>query len=165
MICIVTNEKKTPRGPWATSLGWETVPLDKHIRVKRRMLCAKFGWNWPTKKRFWRRRFLNSVNMYFRYFVIISLWTRAWSFIWKKNPKQYFRSMIAIGLWDLNKLKSPSSKDALKINCAKYSRNWPSDFANVFLQFRYYLPLEKAWHFIWIHLNPLNPRIICAKIG
>ena len=31
-----------------------------------RMLCAKFGWNWPTGE----KDFL--ISMYFRYFIIIS---------------------------------------------------------------------------------------------
>ena len=36
-------------------------------------------------------------------------------------------------------------------------------FVYVFLQFRNYLSLEKNWPFIWINLNPLHPKILCAK--
>ena len=31
--------------------------------------------------------------------------------------------------------------------------------------FRNYLPLEKAGPFIWINLNSLHPRMLCAKFG
>ena len=49
-----------------------------------RMLCAKFGWNWPSG--FGEGDFLIS-SMHFRYFVIISPWKRAGPFIWTNlNP-------------------------------------------------------------------------------
>ena len=55
------------------------------------MLCFKFGWNWPMVLE--KKIFLIS-SMYFPYFVIISPWKRAWAL-------------------HLNKLESPSPKDAL----------------------------------------------------
>ena len=66
--------------------------------------------------------------MYFRYFVIISPWKRAWPFFWK----------------NLNNLQK-------RMVCAKFGWNWPSGsgeedfliFVNVFSLFRNYLPLEK----------------------
>ena len=49
-----------------------------------RMLCAKFGWNWLSGSG--EEDFL-ILSMYFRYFIIISPWKRAGSFIWTNlNP-------------------------------------------------------------------------------
>ena len=98
-----------------------------------RMLCAKFGWNW-------RRRFLNFANV-FRYFVIISPW---------KNGKG--RTL------NLNKLKSPSPKDALcqvwlKLTQWFLRKRFFLNFVNVFSLFRNDLFLEKGGA---LHLNKLE---------
>ena len=58
-----------------------------------------------------------------------------------------------------------------RMHCAKFGWNWrggsgEGDFkisSNVFSLFGNYLPLEKDGSFIWINLNPLYPRILCAK--
>ena len=50
--------------------------------------------------------------------------------------------------------------------------NWPCGSGEEDLQissmyFGYFLiisPLKGAWHFIWINLNPLYPRLLCAKL-
>ena len=39
------------------------------------------------------------------------------------------------------------------------------NFVNIFLLFRNYLPLENGGPFIWINLNPLHLRMLCAKFG
>ena len=85
-----------------------------------RMLCAKFGWNWPSG--FGEEDFLIS-SMYFQYFVIISPWKREGPFI----------------LTNLNPLHQ-------RMLCAKFGWNWPSGsgeedffhFVNVFSLFRNY---------------------------
>ena len=38
------------------------------------------------------------------------------------------------------------------------------NFVNVFSLFRNYVPMGKAWHFIWTNLNSLHLRILCARI-
>ena len=38
------------------------------------------------------------------------------------------------------------------------------NFVNAFSLYRYYLPLETEWPFIWTNYNPLHPRMICAKL-
>ena len=43
------------------------------------MLCAKFGWNWPSGS---GGQDFKILSMYFRSFVIISPWKRARPFIW-----------------------------------------------------------------------------------
>ena len=55
-----------------------------------RMLWAKFGWNWPCDS--WKHNFF-SLSMYFRYFVIISPWKRAWPFI-RRNVSPHHPSML-----------------------------------------------------------------------
>ena len=47
---------------------------------------------------FWRRRFFKIKSLYYRHFVIISPWKRAWPFIWTNlNPRQvYVRSLMLI---------------------------------------------------------------------
>ena len=67
--------------------------------------------------------------MYFCNVVIISKCKKVWAF-------------------HLNKLESPSPKDAL---------------CHVWLKF--YLPLEKNGPSIWTNLNSLHPKMICVKFG
>ena len=102
------------KDPWDTLLTWETFPIKIHLaqsyeiiisfmRIKwffiwtnyyplhSRMLCAKFGWKWPSgtgEEAFW----ISSI--FFRYFLIISPW-------------KYGEAL------NLNKLESSSPKDAL----------------------------------------------------
>ena len=112
-----------------------------------RMLCDKFGWNWLSGS---GEEFFLISSMYFHYFVIISPWKRA-------------------GPFNLNKLESPSPKDALCqvwLKLAQWSwRRRFFNFVNVFSLFRNYLPLVKGGPFIWTNLNPLHPRMLCAKFG
>ena len=83
-----------------------------------RKLCAELGWNWPSGsgvEDFW------ISSMYFCYFVIISPW--------KKGGALY-----------LNKLESPSPKDAL----CKFVWNWLSgsgeeDYLISSMYFRYFV--------------------------
>ena len=109
--------------------------------------CAKIGWNWLSGS--WEEDFLIS-SMYFRYFVIVSPWKRLGPFIWTNfNP--------------LNP----------KMLCAKFCWNWPSVLEKkIFLissmYFRYFViisPWKRTGPFIWTNLNPLHPRMLCAKFG
>ena len=96
-----------------------------------RMLCAKFGWNWPIGSG--EEDFLNFVNLFSLFLNYLPL---------EKG-----------GALHLNKLKSPSPKDALCqvwLNLAYWFwRRRLFNFVNVFSLFRNYLPLEKgrALHF------------------
>ena len=50
-----------------------------------KMLCAKFGWSWPTVS---GEKFLKKFSMYFGYFIIVSSWKRVRPFIWTNmSPK------------------------------------------------------------------------------
>ena len=66
-----------------------------------KMICGKFGWTLTLW--FWRRRFLNLVNVFFCYFGNITPRKRAWPFIWI----------------NLNLLHT-------RMTCAKFGWNWSS---------------------------------------
>ena len=112
-----------------------------------RILCAKFGWNWPSGSL--RRRFLKVVNVFF-YVAII--------FPWKK--------CMAL---NLNKFEFPLPKNTLChvwLKIAQWFWRRFSKVVNIFFQFLLLSSLRKrARSFIWKKLNSLNPRMICAKFG
>ena len=99
------------------------------------MHCAKFGQKWLIGSG--GEDFLIS-SMYFRYFVIISPWKRAGTFIWT----------------NLNPLHP-------RIPSAQFGRKWLSgsggedflSFVNVFSPFHNYLPFEKG---VALYLNKLE---------
>ena len=112
------------------------------------MLCAKFGWKCPNGSG--EEDFKKFSIMYFNYFAIISTFRRAWPFIWKK-------------------LESSSPKNAL---CQVWLK-----MAQWFWRWRFFKssqcifaisklsPLEKGVAFHLNNLNPLHPRMLCAKFG
>ena len=72
--------------------------------------------------------------------------------------------------WFFKKLESLSSKDACaKIDWLKLAQwFWRRRFLNfvyVFSLLRIISPWKKAGPFIWTNLNPLHPRMLCAKFG
>ena len=88
--------------------------------------------------------------MYFHYFVIISPWKRAGSFIWTNSNPLHLRML-----------------------CAKFGWNWLSgsgeeDFWMSSMYFHYFIiisPWRRVGPFIWTNFNPLHPGILCAKFG
>ena len=97
---------------------------------------------------FWRRRFLNFVNVFSLFHNYLPL---------EKAGALY-----------LNKLESPSPKDALCQVWLKLAqwfwRRRFFNFVNVFLLFRNYLPLEKG---VALHLNKLeslSPKDALCKV-
>ena len=98
---------------------------------------------------FWRKRFLNFVYV-FSLLRIISPWKKAGPFIWI----------------NLNPLHP-------RMLCAKFGWNWLSgsgeeDFLISSMYFRYFIiisPWKRVGPFIWTNLNPLHPRMLCAKFG
>ena len=80
--------------------------------------------------------------MYFRYFIII--------FPWKRTESQ-------------------SLKDALCQVWFKLAHwFWRSRSKISSMYFCYFVinsPWKRAWPLIWKNLNPLNPRMLCAKYG
>ena len=112
-----------------------------------RMLCAKFGWNWPSGS---GAEDFYKLWIYFYYFPIIPPLGRAWPFIWT----------------NLNQLH-------LRMLCAKVGWNWLSgsgeeDFLISSMYFRYFViisPWKRAGPFIWTNLNALHTRMLCATFG
>ena len=113
----------------------------------RRILFAKYGWNWPSGSG--EEDFYN-LSTYFRNFAIISPWKKEGAFIW-------------INLNPLNP----------RILYAKFGWNWSSgsgeeDFFNLSTYFRNFAiisSLKKEGPFIWMNLNSLHPKMICARFG
>ena len=112
-----------------------------------RMLYAEIDWNWLRGSG--EEDFLIS-SMYFRYFVIISAWKRVGSFIWTNLHPLHPRML-----------------------CAKFGWNWTSvsreeDFKISSMCFHYFEIIsfwKRAVFFIWTNLNPLHPRMHCARFG
>ena len=96
---------------------------------------------------FWRRGIFNFVN-------VLSLFSN-------------YLPLEKGGTLGMNKLESPSPKDALCQVWLKLAqwfwRRRFLNFVNVFSLFRYYLPLEKDGPFMWTNLNFLNQRMFYAK--
>ena len=97
------------------------------------------------------------LSIYFCYFIIISPWKRARSFIWTKFNPIYPR-----------------------MHCANFGWNWPSgsweDFKILSMYYSYFVIIspwkragpfiwKRAGPFIWTNLNPIYPRKLCAKFG
>ena len=97
------------------------------------MLCAKFGWHWPSGSG--EGDFL-IISMYFCYFVIISPWKGLEPFIWT-NPLHWRL------LWTNFKLKLAQW----------FGEEDFFNFVNEFLLFHNYLPLEK---YRTLHFNKLE---------
>ena len=103
--------------------------------------------NWPSVSR--NDDFSNSP-MYFNYFIIISPWKRVEPFRTNLNPLHPKDALCQV-------IK-------LKLVQWFWSR-WFLKFVHVFSQFRNYLPLKRADHFIWTILNSFHPRMLCANFG
>ena len=111
--------------------------------IEQRMICAKFGWNWPSGS---GEEDILILSMYFRFFVITSPWKMVGPFIWRKLNLLHPR-MVEIGsvlIW----------------------RRF-LNFVNVFSLFRNYIPLEKGGGVASFekNLNPLHPKMHCANFG
>ena len=121
IITVIKRRKKKPLSLWEFYCFFIWTNINP---FHPSMLCAKFGWNWPSGSG--EEDFLIS-SMYFHYFVIIPPWKRGPSF------KQ---------TW------IPSAKDVLCQVWLKLAqwfwRRRFLNFVNVFSLFRNYLPLEKG---------------------
>ena len=106
------------------------------------MHWAKFGEIFEIGQWYWRRRFINFVNVFslFRYYFPL------------ENDEALH----------LNKIESPSPR----MHCAKYGWNrpsgsWEEAFYISSMYFCYLIiisPWEKVWPFIGRNLNPLYPK-------
>ena len=105
-----------------------------------RMLCTKFGWNWPSS-------FKERILKYFQYNFTISLLSPLWEGFYPSFEQTWISStqrsfvpcLVEIGPVVLeNKIFSPTSPIIS--------------------------PRKRAEPFIWTNLNPLHPRMILCHI-
>ena len=103
------------------------------------------------------RKQLKSINTYD---YIITLFKR------RKKP--------LLSLWELNGSSFeqnwvPFTQGCFVPSLFKIGPVGLDDFLNsiinVFSLFRIYLPLEKGGALLWTNLNPLHPRMLCARFG
>ena len=84
----------------------------------------------------------------------------------QRIKKKLYENLLVL---HLNKLESPSPKDALCQVWLKLAqwfwRRRFFNFVNVFKLFYNCLHLEKEGPYIWTKLNPVYPRMHCAKFG
>ena len=82
---------------------------------------------------------------------------------------RYYLPLEKGGTHHLNKLESPSPKDALCQVWLKLAqwfwRRRFLNFNNVFSPFWIISPWKRAGSFIWTNLKPVHPRMLCAKFG
>ena len=114
-----------------------------------RMLFVKFGWNWLS----------GSIEKdLFKFVNVFSL----------------FRNYLSLKKGDpsFQKFEIPSFRND-KYICANFGWYCPrgsreEDFLNLLMYFRNFViisPWKRAGPFIWTNLNPLHPRMLCAKFG
>ena len=89
--------------PWGRAGPFIWTNLNFH---HPRMLCTKFGGNWPSGSG--EEDFFLISSTFFHYFVIISPWKRAGPFIWTNLNPLYPRKL-----------------------CVKFGWNWPSGSGEV----------------------------------
>ena len=97
---------------------------------------------------FWRRRFVNFVKVF-------SLF------------RNYFPLEKGRALY-LKKLESPLPKDAFSqvwFILVQWFWRFFFNFVNVFCYIVVISLWKRAGPFIWTNVNPLHPRMICAKFG
>ena len=98
---------------------------------------------------FWRRCFINFIDVFLLFLNYLPL-----------------EKVVALRL---NKLESPSPKDALCYVWLKLApwfwRRCFINFIDVFLLFLNYLPLEKGVALCLTNLNPHHQRMLCATFG
>ena len=127
------------------------------------MICAKFGWNWPTGS---KEEDFKKLSMYFHYFIINSPWNMMRPFfcinlnplhqkdtllyqLWLKLVELFWRRIflhfVPLGTLYLNKLEFPSPKDVLcQVWLKLVQRFWRRRFFTISLKhFCFYLPLGK----------------------
>jgi hypothetical protein len=112
--------------------------------LHQRIICTKFDWFWPAG--FGEKDF-SQFSVYFYYFATISPWlSLSFKDTW----------ILSILGWFVPRLVKISP-----VVLEKKIFIWPHPI--FFLFFVIISPLKRSWPFIWTNLNPLHPRMICAK--
>ena len=109
------------------------------------MLCAKFGWNWPSGS---GEDHFEISSMYLCYFVIIFPWKKVWPFICRKLNSLHRRVLSAKFVWNWS---SGSREEHFEIS------------SMYFCHFVMISPWKKVWPFICRKFNSLHRGILCAN--
>ena len=168
VLCVLVNDHT--RGPWATSVTSQTIPLNKHINFAQindyamtlrgkkslsliwKLNCWLFMKNWIPFTQRYIAPSLAEIGL-----VVLQ------KTIFRFNPP--LENGVAL---HLNKLESSSPKNALCqvwLKLARWLWRIFLNFDDKYSLFWYYLPLEKGGPFIWKNLNSLYQVIFCAKFG
>ena len=115
-----------------------------HLHPK--MLCGKFGLNWPSSSE--EEDFLIS-SIYFRYFKIIPL-EKGWGPSFEQSWLPFTQGCIVPSLVEFG----PVGLEKDFLISSLYFCHW------VIIS-----PWKRVGSFIWTNLNPLHPRMHCAKFG
>ena len=124
--------------PWKSAEPFIWINMNP---LHPRMLCAKFGWKWLSGSG--EEDLFKISSMYFQFFVIISPWKRAGSFIWTNLNPLYPRMLCA------------------KFGWIWFSGSGEEDFLISSMYFHYFViisPWKRAGSFIWTNLNPFTQR-------
>ena len=185
------KKKQKTRGPLATSLTSETVPINKHNCTKQWLYHS------INKKKEEYFHFENSMVDYLlklespSHKVILHQvwlnWTElsspknALCQVWLKLAQKdfffilsmCFRYFVIFFPWSRTRPFICKNLNFIHqtMLCTKFGWNWPSGFgANIFcissMYFCYFViisPWKKELPFIWTNLNSLHPKMFCAK--
>ena len=148
------------RGPWHTLLTFKSIKTFKEsYDYIIRLLNANVGWNWLRES---GEDLLNYINVFHKYllkknifwfcqyiFAIVLL-----SLLGKEPVASFSQTWILVG-------QGCFVHKLVEIGQAVLQKNI-SNFLNVF---RYVYPWKRVWLFNVTNLNPLHPRMLCAKFG
>ena len=94
------------------------ISMIPQYTLHSRMICAKFGWNWPCGS---GGEDLKNLSMYFRNVIIISPWKRV---IWINLNSLYPRMLCAKFVWNL---PSGSGEEDENMKSLRQQRRWTTD--------------------------------------
>ena len=76
--------------------NWMVPNLNRLESPSPNVLCVKFGWNWHSDS--WEEYFI-ILSTYFRYYLIIFPWEKAWPFSWTNLNPLHSRLLCAKFGW------------------------------------------------------------------
>ena len=127
------------------------------------MLCAKFGWNWPSGS----VENFKILMTYFRHFDIISPSKRMWFFIWTNLNSHHPRMLCAKLRWNWSNGSWRGFIYLMSINYFCYFRvdfiNCQYDIFSLYVAIEIVSPHRTGRGF---HLNKFyfpSPRMLCAE--
>ena len=157
--------------------------------IPPRMHCAKFGWNWPSGSG--EVKYFNFINVFSLVRNYLPLEEGGAFYLNKVESASPMDALcqvwfkLALWLWRrrfVNSCFFASSQCPLfEQTCISFIRRWivPSlikigsmvqeknifKFCQWIFAISKYLPWRRAGPFIWTNLNPLHPRMLCAKFS